>query len=178
MSINLKQLEINVNLYCLRPDFLNYELHYIIASNENEFRFAEWDELPAENEKKFYAFLLEKELFIPAGNITLKESYELTETPMYPVLKDHTDFIPVIEYLGSSGLAKCIKQFHDKDIDVIKNNLENTVGPIEKHLVTSNEAQHLLLVLNNAEISVSATMIYFRPKAPFSESHYNDAAKE
>jgi hypothetical protein len=175
MSINLKQLETNVNLHCLRQEFLNYELHYIIASNENEFRFAGWDELPAGNEEKFYAFLLEKELFIPAGNITLKESYELTETPVYPVLKNHIDFIPVLESLGNSGIAKCIKQFPDKDLDIIKNNLEDTVGPIEQHRVTSNEAQHVLLVLNNAEISVSATMVYFRPKAPFSESHYNDA---
>ena len=46
MNIDIRQLEINVNLHSMQPGFLNYELHYIIASNENNFRFVSWNEEP------------------------------------------------------------------------------------------------------------------------------------
>ena len=174
MNIDIQQLEINVNLYSLQPGFLNYELYYIIATDGNTFRLAEWDDLPGVNEQKFYCFLLERKLYIPAGNITLNKSYVLKEEPIYPVITNYTDFIPLLDNLGSSGVAKCIKHFSGEDVEEIKIGLEMKYGPIEKHIVTSNEAQHLLLVLNHAEISVSATMVYLRPKAPFSEKHYGD----
>jgi hypothetical protein len=177
MSINLKQLEINVNLHSLQPGFLNYELHYIIASDENTFRFVDWDESPQSNEQKFYCFYTEEKLFIPAGNVTLYKSYVLREEPIYPCVRSLEDFIKIIDGLGN-GSAKCIKCFYNDDIDAIKNQLEKTYGVMEKHIVTSNEAQHLLLVLDNVEISVAATMVYFRPKAPFSEHHYHDAKDE
>src|SRR5436189_3517 len=35
MNIDLKQLEINVNFHSLQPGFLNSELHYVIASDED-----------------------------------------------------------------------------------------------------------------------------------------------
>src|SRR5437660_12809607 len=97
MNIDLKQLEINVNFHSLQPGFLNSELHYIIATDENTFQFADWNEAPQEHEQKFYCFLMEKEFFIPAGNITLKESYVLKEEPIYPLLSTHKDFISAIE---------------------------------------------------------------------------------
>src|SRR5688572_960033 len=122
--MNIKQLEINVNLHCLKPDFLNYELHYVIASDENHYRFAAWDELPNSDEQKFYCFRMEKTLYIPAGNITLNPSYVLKEKPVYPLLTSFEDFVPVIESLGSSGVAKCIKRFTSESIDAIKNSLE------------------------------------------------------
>jgi len=46
MNIDLKELAINVNIHALQPDFLNLELHYIIAENENTFRFVDWNVLP------------------------------------------------------------------------------------------------------------------------------------
>ncbi len=174
MNIDVKQLEINVNLHSRKPDFLNYELHYVIASDENTFRFVEWNESPNNNERKFYCFRMDKSLSIPTGNISLDENYLLKEDPVYPLLTNYSDFIPIIETLGRSGVAKGIKQFSNEEIDAIKNDLERKYGAIEKHTVTSNEAQHLILVLNNVEISISATMVYFRPKAPFAEEHYSD----
>jgi hypothetical protein len=174
MNFDLKQLERNVNLHSLQPGFKNYELHYIIASNENTFRFTDWLEMPQSNEQKFYCFLTDQKLFIPAGNITIDKCYVLKEEPVYPLLANYNDFVPIIEKLGNSGVAKCIKHFLNEDIDTIKNELEKNYGSIDIHEVISKEAKHLLLVLNNAEISVSATMVYFRSKAPFSEHHYYD----
>ena len=72
MKIDVKQLEINVNFHALQPDFSNLELHYIIAENENTFRFADWNELPKVNEEKFYSFLKEKRNFYSCGKRCFK----------------------------------------------------------------------------------------------------------
>lgn len=178
MNIDIKQLEINVNLHSLQPGFLNYELHYVIASNENNFRFANWSEEPQSGEKKFYCFLVEKELFIPAGNVLLKESYVLKEEPLYPSVSNADDFIAVIETLSKTSVHKCIRRFSDDDINIIHIGLEERYGMVERHLVTSPQSRHLILVLDSVEISVSATMVYFRHKAPFSESHYHSIQEE
>jgi len=37
MNIDLKKLEINLNLHALQPQFLNLELHYIIAEMKTIF---------------------------------------------------------------------------------------------------------------------------------------------
>ncbi len=178
MSIDKKQLEINVNLYSLKPDFLNYELHYVIAENENSFRFAKWYEAPNDGEQKFYCFLTEQQLFIPAGNITLEESYVVKEEPVYPCVSSYTDFFSAIEKVQKEGVAKCIKCFNDEDTETIKKHLEEKYGVIKKHLVKSTEAQHLLLVFDHIEISISATMVYFRHKTPFNESHYKHVKED
>ena len=115
MSININQLEINVNLYTLQPDFLNAELHYIIAQSENSFRFAAWHEEPDEDEEKFYCFLTEQELIIPAGNILLKQSYVIREEPLYFQVSGSTDFISVLESLKKNNPAKCIRRFYNED---------------------------------------------------------------
>ena len=178
MSIDIRQLEINVNLHSLQPGFLNYELHYVIASNENNFRFANWNEAPASGEQKFYCFLIKKELFIPAGNVLLKESYALKEEPVYSLVSNPKDFIEAIETLQENTVCKCIRRFFDDDISIIQTGLEERYGMVEKHLVTSPQGQHLILVLDSVEISISATMVYFRHKAPFSESHYHNIQEE
>jgi hypothetical protein len=175
MNIDLKHLEINVNFHSLQPGFLNSELHYIIASDENAFRFSDWDEEPAVNEQKFYCFLMEKELFIPAGNIILKESYVLKEEPIYPLLSNYEDFISPIETTKQNRIGKYIRSFSDEDIATIKNDLQEKYGEVETHVVASSEAQHQLFVVNDIEMSISDTMVYFRMKAPFSESHYQHA---
>lgn len=178
MSLDKKQLEINFNLHALQPSFLNLELHYIIATSEHAFRFAKWSEEPAQGEYKFYCFLSDCELFIPAGNITLKESYVVTTEPVYPLVKDHTDFMSLMEKMPlEHGVAKGIRRFNDADIAVLKESLCNVYGDCDQHVVTSAEGQHQLFVVKNIEISVSATMVYFRHKALFSEAHYS-AVKE
>jgi len=178
MNIDIKQLEINVNLHSLQPGFLNYELHYIIASNENNFRFVNWNEEPQAGEQKFYCFLAEKEFLIPTGNIVLKEHYVLKEEPVYPLISNADDFIAVIETLPKTVIYKCIRKFFDDDVHTIYDDLEGKYGKVEKHLVTSSQGQHLILVLDSVEISISATMVYFRHKAPFSESHYHSIQEE
>src|SRR5437763_9773794 len=124
MNIDKKQLEINVNLHSLQPDFLNYELHYVIASNENSFRFVNWDEEPKTGEQKFYCFLAEQELFIPAGNILLKESYVLKEEPLYPLIFNYSDFVSAIDTVQQTSVAKFIRRFSNNEIGIIKNALE------------------------------------------------------
>ena len=178
MNIDKKQLEINVNLYSLQPDFLNYELHYVIAENENSFRFAPWDEEPKPGEQKFYFFLTEDQLHIPAGNITLEESYVLKEEPIYQCVSSYNDFLIAIEKVKNDGVAKGIKCFSNEDTDLIRDQLEEKFGKIEKHLVKSSQGQHLLLVFDDLEISISATMVYFRHKTPFNASHYQHVKEE
>lgn len=178
MSIDKKQLEINVNLHSLEPDFLNYELHYVIAKSESSFRFATWDEQPESDEHKFYFFLTENELHIPAGNITLEESYVLKEEPIYPCVSSYKDFKSVIEKVQTEGVAKAIKCFSNEETDTIREQLEGTFGKIDKHLVKSSQGQHLLLVFHEFEISISATMVYFRWKTPFNASHYQHVKEE
>ncbi|MDB5247551.1 MAG: hypothetical protein JWQ40_1945 [Segetibacter sp.] len=178
MSLNLDQLEINVNLHALQPGFLNSELHYIIAESENSFRFVNWNEEPGSNEEKFYCYLTEEELLIPAGNIQLKESYVLKQEAIYPIVTNHIDFANAIECIKSDGVCKRIRRFSAEDIDVIKGELEEKYGPIEKHVVTSRQGQHLLLLVEHVEISISANMVYFRHKTPFNESHYEHVKEE
>lgn len=178
MSIDIKQLEINVNLHCLQPNFINLELHYVVASSENAFRFVEWNEEPGSGEKKFYCFLTENELFIPAGNISLKESYVLTEEPAYPLLSNADDFATMIDKVPYEGVGKGIRKFANEDIDNIKDKLCDKYGDCEKHVITSSEAQHCLFLIKDIEISMSATMVYFRRKTQFSESHYNTVKEE
>lgn len=173
MGINKNQLEINVNLHALQPDFLNSEVYYVIAQSENSFRFAAWNDAPQANEEKFYAFLTEDELLIPAGNILLKESYRLTKEPVYPVVSNAADFVSAIDTLQKDSPAKGVRQFYDEDIDTIKQDLEKRYEKVEKHLVTSRQGRHLLISINDIEVSISAAMVYFRYKTVFSQSHYD-----
>lgn len=172
MNININLLKINVNLHTLQPDFANAELYYVIAQDENTFRFARWDEEPDGEEEKFYCFLTEQELLIPAGNILLKQSYILRQDPLYPLAANYMDFIAVIDKLPDNNPAKCIRRFYNEDVDVIKEGLQQKYGGVEKHVVTSSQGQHLLFLIDNIEISISVTMIYFRYKTVFNESHY------
>jgi hypothetical protein len=174
MNIDITQLELNVNLYCLQPNFVNLELYYVIATNANTFRFVTWNEEPKEGEQKFYCFLTEDELFIPAGNITIKHSYVLREEPVYPLITTPDDFLKMIEQLGKQGIAKGIRRFSVEDIEPIRNSLCDKYGDCEKHLISSAEAQHMVFVVNEIEISISASMVYFRYKAPFAEDHYSN----
>ena len=178
MNIDLKQLEINVNLHALQPDFLNLELHYIIAENEKTFRFAGWNELPNANERKFYCFLKEIEIFIPAGNVALKESYIVTQEPIYPVISDCKDFISVFETVQKNKVAKGIRRFSNEELETIKADLQKEFETVETHVVTSPELKHNIFILHDIEVSVAPTMVYFRIKAPFAERHYHDAKEE
>src|SRR5438128_2532062 len=178
MDLDKKQLEINVNLFSLQPNFFNYELHYVVARNENNFRFVAWDEKPKEGEQKFYFFLSQQELFIPAGSITLSQSYVLSEEPLYPCVSTYHDFAQAIERVKNEGVGKFVKCFYDDNTEVIKKQLEDHFGAIEKHLVTSSQGQHLLLIFDNIEISISATMVYFRHKTLINQSHYQHVREE
>lgn len=178
MNIDLKQLEINVNFHALQPDFLNLELHYIVAENANTFRFVDWDALPNSNEEKFYCFLQEKEIFITAENVTLKESYVLTREPIYPLIEDCKDFLSVFETVHKNKVAKGIRRFSIEELETIQDDLQKEFETVETHSVTSPELKHHIFVVNDIEISVAPTMVYFRRKAPFAEKHYQHAKED
>lgn len=178
MSIDKKQLEINVNLHTLQPNFLNYELYYVFAESENQFRFGTWDEQPKNGEQVFYFFLTQQPLHIPAGNINLDQSYVLREEPAFPCVSSVEDFIRSIEEVKKDGVTKCIKCFSNDAIDNIKTQLEEKYGSIERHVVTSSQGQHLLLIFDDIEVSISATMVYIRRKTLFNDSHYNTVKEE
>jgi hypothetical protein len=178
MKIDIKQLEINVNFHALQPDFLNLELYYIIAENENKFRFVEWDELPKPNEQKFYCFLQQKEIFIPAGNVVLKESYALTQEPIYPLISDCKDFTSIFETVKKSKVAKGIRRFSNEELETIKDDLQKEFETVETHVVASPKLQHHIFIVDDIEVSVAPTMVYFRIKAPFAENHYQHAKEE
>ena len=52
------------------------------------------------------------------------------------------------------------------DLTIIKNDLQKEFGAVETHIVASPNLQHNIFVVNDVEISVSLTMVYFRVKAP------------
>lgn len=170
--MDVKQLEINVNLNSLQPGFTNSELYYIIAESENKFRFADWNEEPTKSEEKFYCYLTEQRLFIPTGNIELQESYVLKSKSIYPVVANAADFIQLVNHAAKDNLTKGIRRFFDEEADIIKSALEERFKSVEKHLVKSRQGQHLLLLFDHMEASISATMIYLRHKTPASENHY------
>lgn len=178
MSIDLRQLEINVNLHSLQPGFLNRELHYVIASDENNFRFAEAGDQAQSNEQRFYCFLTDKQLVIPAGNINLNKSYVLQTEPPYEVLDNAEGFFPFVDCIGENCTGKAIRNFSDADIDRIYDSLKQRYGNAEKHLVRSPEFQHLLIILPQVEISISATMVYFKQRIPITSEHYKHLEEE
>lgn len=178
MNIDLRQLEMNVNLHSLQPGFLNRELHYVLASGENNFRFVEADEKPVDGEEKFYCYLSDKQLTIPAGNITLNKSYSLQRDPPYAVLTTAADFFPFVDCIDENCTGKAIRNFIDADINPIFEALKQRYGGGEKHLVTSPEFQHLLIILPQVEISISATMVYFKQKTPITREHYEHLKEE
>jgi len=173
MNLDTKQLELNFNLHALQPNFLNLELHYIIAKSENDFRFAEWNEPAGENEKKFYCFLVDKELFIPAGNITIKESYVLEEESIYPTASNASDFINTINTCPEKCSAKRVRRFTSDEIENIKEGLRAKFGHLDAHVVKSAEGEHLLLKVDGVDISISATMVYFRDASQFVQEIFN-----
>lgn len=177
-NINLHQLEINVNLHALQPNFLNRELHYVIASDENTFRFVELYEQPNADEQRFYCFLSDKPLTIPAGDIKLNRSYILDTKPAYPVLKTALDFIPIIDCIDDDCTAKAIRNFSDEYIKAIQQELQQQYGAAEMHLIKSPEFEHLLLILPQVEISISATMVYFKQRFSETSEHYNHLKQE
>ena len=176
--MNRHQLEMNINLHALDPNFLNSELHYVIAKDENNFRFVGWNDKPGPDELKFYCFLTEEPITITAGNIQEEESYVLSDEPIYPTVSNYTDFAHIIKELQTNIAAKAIRQFSDEDIESIKENLQQDFGNIEKHLVKSEQGQHLLLIFDSTEVSVAANMVYFRHKAPFSDEHYHHVQEQ
>jgi hypothetical protein len=178
MAIDKKQLEINVNLYAMQPNFLNYELHYIIAESETTFRFAKWNEKPGDSEEKFYFFLTQEPMHIPAGDTTLNQSYALREEPIYQCVSSFGDFVVAIEKVKRDGVQKSIRCFDDKFVDVLKSELSGQYGTVEKHVVTSSQGRHLLLVFDDIEVSISATMVYFRHKTPVNAQHYGHVQEE
>ena len=178
MNIDLQQLEVQVNLHAIQTDFKDLELHYVIAEDENTFRFAGRDELPNAKEKKFYCFLQEKRLLIPAGNVVLKESYVLTEKPIYPLISDCKDLMSIMSTVKTNKPAKAVRGFSAEQLELIKDDLKKEFTKVETHVVASPNLQHHIFVVDNIEISVSPTMVYLRAKAPFSESHYKSAIQE
>jgi hypothetical protein len=178
MPIDKKQLEINVNLHAMQPNFLNYELHYVIADSETSFRFAKWNEKPGSGEEKFYFFLTQEQMYIPAGNITLNQSYALREEAIYQCVSSFDDFVVAIEKVKKDGVGKSIRCFDDEFIDVLKSELSGKYGTVEKHVVTSSQGQHLLFVFDDIEVSISATMVYFRHKTPVNAQHYEHVQEE
>jgi hypothetical protein len=178
MKPDINGLELTVNHYAARPDFLNLELHYVIAESEDIFRFAGWQEIPGKNEQKFYCFLQEKELYLPGEGIVLKESYALTTEPIYPVVKDCKDFLQIIKGVQQKKAGKAIRHFSMEDLETIKKDLEDEFDKVETHVVASPKLQHHIFVVDNVEISVAPTMVYFRIKAPFSEHHYQTAKED
>lgn len=178
MAINKEQLEINVNLHALEPNFFNSELYYVIASDEKTFRFVNWDEKPQDGEQRFYCFLTEEELYIPAGDIKLEESYVLREESIYPEISGVDDMVKLIEQVRRDSVAKGIRCFTNDSIESLYNQLKEKYSSLEKHMVTSDQGQHLLLLLDDIEISVSANMVYFRNKTAVNESHYKNVKEE
>jgi len=178
MNIDLKQLEINVNFHALQPDFLNLELHYIIAENENIFHFVQWDEWPQHNKQKFYCFLQQREIFIPAGNVALKESYVVTQEPIYPAITGCKDVISAFDAVQKNKVAKGIRRFSNRELDTIKDDLQKKFETVETHVVASPKLQHHIFVVNDIEISIAPTMVYFRTKAPSAQSHYQHVKEE
>lgn len=172
MNIDQHRLEINVNLHALQPGFLNRELHYVIAADENNFRFAELGERPDDGENRFYCFLSDREMIIPAGNIIIKKSYVLAADPIYPLISTATDFIPYIDCISDNCTGKAIRNFDDTAVDEIYATLQHRYGRIEKHLVKSPEFQHILFVLPQVEISIAATMVYFKQRTAITSAHY------
>jgi len=75
-------------------------------------------------------------------------------------------------------VAKGIRRFSSEDIETIKENLQKEFETVETHIVASPQLQHHIFVVNDVEVSVAPTMVYFRVKAPFSESHYQDAKED
>lgn len=178
MVSDLKQLEINFNLHSLQPGFVNSELYYILARDEKDFRFANWNDEPVYDEKKYYCFLSPKELFIPSGNITLQKSYVVREEPFYPSASNAEDFLSIIHSLKKDESKKAIRRFYDSEVDKICDRLQSEFGALQKHLVQSDEAQHLLIVVDDVELSVSSNMVYFRHRAPFSLEHYEHVKEQ
>jgi hypothetical protein len=178
MNIDLTQLERNVNLHALQPGFLNRELHYVIAADENNFRFAAQEDQAKDNEQKFFCFLTDKQITIPAGNITLNECYVLTTKPPYEVVSNAADFFRFIDCIGEHCAAKAIRNFSEDSIESIYNGLKQRYGSAEMHVISSPEFQHLLIILPQVEISVSATMVYFKEKAPLTSGHYQHLEEE
>ena len=177
MNIDIQQLTVNVNQYAMQPDFLNLELHYVMAKSADLFRFTDWQDNPGVNEQKFYCFLQDKTLTMPAEGVVLKESYVLTEQPIYPVIKDCKDFLQTIKMVQQNNVGKGIRHFLMKDLETIKKDLEDEFEKVETHVVASPKLQHHIFVVENVEISVAPTMVYFRLKAPFSEHHYHTATE-
>lgn len=177
-TIDLKQLEINVNMYALQPDFLSLELHYIIASSDKEFRFVEWHEEPKEGEFKFFCFLTDNQLHIPAGDVLLPESYVLTDEAVFPLIANTDDFMSAVDNVSKENTVKGIRRFTTDNLEVIRQNLENKYGFAELHQVKSGQGSHLILLTDSVEFSISATMVYCRSKTPVNAIHYRHVKED
>ncbi len=178
MSINVPQLQINVNLHALQPGFKNSELYYVLATTENNFRFAGLSDAPSPAETRYYCFYTDTPLTIPAGNISLPKSYVLqTESP-YTVVNTAEDIYPLIDCIESNDTCKAVRNFPDHEIDGIFNAIKAHYGSAEKHLIQSPEFQHLLILLPGVEISVSATMVYFKKRIALTTNHYQHLKQE
>ena len=63
-------------------------------------------------------------------------------------------------------MAKGIRRFSEEELETIKGDLQKEFETVETHFVASPELQHHIFIVNDIEISVAPTMVYFRIKAP------------
>jgi hypothetical protein len=116
-------------------------------------------------------------IYLP-GDFVLGQSYVLKEEPVYPLIKTTDDFVEMINELPKQGVAKGIRRFSAEDVDAIRADLCKAFGDCEKHLVKSAENQHMLFAMNNIDISISATMVYFRYRNQFIEPAHTQLPEE
>lgn len=178
MHIDKDALEKIVNLHTLQPGFLNSELHYVLAKSPLDFKFTNWKTTVDDDAKLYYCFLTDQPLHISAGDITVDESYTLSEDPIYPIIASFEDFCILLDDVRAGAVVKGIRQFEDETLEQMRTLLSHKYGNAELHVVSSRQGQHTLLIFDNIEVSVANTMVYFRPKTIVNREHYAHIAQE
>jgi hypothetical protein len=115
---------------------------------------------------------------IPAGNVVLKESYIITQEPIYPFVSDWRDFISFFGTVRKNQVTKGIRRFSNKELEIIKADLQKEFDAVEAHVVASRQLQHHIFIVNHIEVSVAPTMVYFRMEGPFARTQYQGEEQE
>jgi hypothetical protein len=158
--MNKKKIQDEFNKLSLAPNFNRSELHHIVAYDNNDFDFVDWDYVIKPGEKKFLCVLVDKEYKIDGFDHVWDKSYELTETNIYRPISNYTNLINAIIDQGNDELRKYAREFSNDDAISIIDELKSKFPSSKCHISFTMQGQVLVIEVEGTFVSVTFSMVY------------------
>jgi hypothetical protein len=158
--MNKEKIQDEFNKLSLAPNFNRSELHHIVAYDNDDFDFVDWDYVTKPDEKKYLCVLVDKEYKIDGVDLVLKKSYELLETNIYEPISNSADLINAITSLGTKELSKYAREFSNDKFIFILDEIKIKFPGSKCHISLTMQEQVLVIEVDGIFVSITLSMVY------------------